>query len=158
MIKSGALNKKKGTFRRLLIEDLSGFPRVVYSEMMIAASYSKCRRRKVGAATGTFRGDVVSAWNATDCDLSAPCAHEGMGEGTNQACNGTHAEIILLRKIERERQFIDFLCVTTFPCEDCARAIVEAKIGRVYYKDAYGGNLALDFLLESGVDVIHIIH
>lgn len=44
--------------------------------------------------------------------------------------------------------------VTTFPCANCARLLVEAGIKNVYYRDGYSMLDAEDILKEAGVNII----
>jgi len=43
------------------------------------------------------------------------------------------------------------LYVTSFPCLDCAKAMVQAGVVRVIYRDAYPDPFAADVLRAAGV-------
>lgn len=45
------------------------------------------------------------------------------------------------------------LYTTTFPCFQCARYIVDERIGRVVYVEAYPVKTAKDFLLKNNVEI-----
>lgn len=67
-----------------------------------------------------------------------------------------HAEKILISHAARSGIRLDgaSIYVTTFPCHDCARMIVEAGIRKVYYAEGYSQLDAADTLKSHGVELI----
>jgi len=45
--------------------------------------------------------------------------------------------------------------VSASPCVMCAKMIINANVGRVYYRQAYRDPAGLDVLRQGGVEVIH---
>jgi dCMP deaminase len=45
--------------------------------------------------------------------------------------------------------------VSASPCVMCAKMIINANVGRVYYRQAYRDPVGLDVLRQGGVEVVH---
>jgi len=66
-----------------------------------------------------------------------------------------HAEMNAISKVSgstESSQDADMFC-TTAPCIHCAKAIFQAGIKNLYYRDTYRDTKGLDFLQKSGVNV-----
>lgn len=139
-----------GVYREIFVGDLEPMTRLLYKYACNEAERSKCRRRKIGAASYNLDASIGLGFNS-GCE--GPCVHEGQQLGTNTECNGTHAERELLDHTPAPPLT---LVVTTFPCMTCAERIVQEKVESVYFRDSYGDNKALGYLLANGVDVYKI--
>lgn len=66
-----------------------------------------------------------------------------------------HSEMNSLMKVAKSNESTDgaFLFCTHAPCLDCAKAIYQAGIKVVYYKNSYRSEDGLNFLRTCGVDV-----
>jgi len=66
-----------------------------------------------------------------------------------------HAEMNALMKIARSTESTEnsVLFCTHAPCIDCAKAIFQAGISKVYYLDQYKNDIGLEFLRRGGIDV-----
>jgi dCMP deaminase len=45
--------------------------------------------------------------------------------------------------------------VSASPCVMCAKMIINANVGRVYYREAYRDPAGLNVLRQAGVEVVH---
>ena len=75
--------------------------------------------------------------------------HRGM-----ELCSAIHAEERAVRSLGARSAEEGTLYVTTFPCFQCARMVLDAGITRVVYLEAYPGWESGEFLTENGCDVI----
>lgn len=139
-----------GVYKEVYIGDLDPMTRLLYRYACHEATRSRCRRRKIGAASHNLDGSIGLDFNS---GCNGPCVHEGQQPGTNTECNGSHAERDLLANAPAPPMV---LVVTTFPCLTCAEAIVQNRVQRVCFRDDYGDNRALGLLLANGVDVYKI--
>ncbi len=64
-----------------------------------------------------------------------------------------HAEINALLKTDYNNPKKKILYVTLSPCKMCAKAIVNAGISKVVYREEYRDTSGLDILRESGIEV-----
>lgn len=71
-----------------------------------------------------------------------------------ELCTAIHAEERALRSLGAKSTEGGTLYVTTFPCFQCARMVLDAGITTVVYLEAYPGPESGDFLTENGCDVI----
>lgn len=69
-----------------------------------------------------------------------------------------HAESNAIAKLARSSQSgrDASLFVTTAPCIDCAKLIYQSGISNVYYRDSYRDMAGVEFLENSGVEVIKV--
>ncbi len=68
-----------------------------------------------------------------------------------ELCTAIHAEERAIRSLHGRSAEGSTLFVTTFPCMQCSRYIVDAKIKRVVYVEAYPIKESADFLKKNGV-------
>ena len=68
-----------------------------------------------------------------------------------------HAEANAITKIARSGNNSDgaTLYVTSSPCIECAKLIIQAGIKRVVYSDAYRLNDGVELLQRAGIEVVH---
>jgi dCMP deaminase len=68
-----------------------------------------------------------------------------------------HSEMNALMKVARSTESSDgaTLFCTHAPCIDCAKAIYQAGINSVYFRNHYRDDSGLNFLEKSGVSVTH---
>ena len=64
-----------------------------------------------------------------------------------------HAEINALIKLDYNNPNKKRMYITLSPCRSCAKAIVNASIDEVIYKDEYRDASGLDLLRDAGVSV-----
>lgn len=68
-----------------------------------------------------------------------------------------HSEMNTLMKVARSTESSDgsTLFCTHAPCLDCSKAIYQAGVRHVYYRNSYRSGDGLEFLAESGVAITH---
>ena len=129
------------------------------------ADLSHARRLKVGAVI--VKDDVItygyngmpSGWD-NECENETVELYSGYEGAIHQTVLKTkpevlHAESNAVSKIARSTvsaQDADMF-ITHSPCLDCAKLILQAGIGRVFYSEDYRSRAGVDFLQKSGVVV-----
>ncbi|WP_372473854.1 cytidine/deoxycytidylate deaminase family protein [Capnocytophaga sp. ARDL2] len=118
------------------------------------AKLSYCTRRKVGAII-VKNGTIISdGYNGT------PSGFENCCEDDNGVTKWyvLHAEANAILKVSKSTQSCmdATLYITTSPCKDCSKLILQAGIVRVVYMDNYKDNAGIDFLQKAGVEVMQI--
>jgi len=108
---------------------------------------SVCKRAKVGAVVVTRSGKQYTGFNL---NASNPCA----------ACEGEDGRTLpdVIHAEDHALGFVDdgdgvAIYVTRQPCINCARLIVGAGIGAVYYRDADDKTDGIEHLVAHGVFV-----
>ncbi len=109
------------------------------------ALQSVCKRAKVGAVVVTRSGKQYTGFNL---NASNPCA----------ACEGEDGRTLpdVIHAEDHALGFVDdgvAIYVTRQPCINCARLIVGAGIGAVYYRDADDKTDGIEHLVAHGVFV-----
>eukprot|EP01056_Protomagalhaensia_sp_Gyna25_P000527 Protomagalhaensia_sp_Gyna_25__526@NODE_1247_length_2026_cov_21_766482_g994_i0_p2_GENE_NODE_1247_length_2026_cov_21_766482_g994_i0NODE_1247_length_2026_cov_21_766482_g994_i0_p2_ORF_typecomplete_len169_score7_24dCMP_cyt_deam_1/PF00383_23/5e23MafB19deam/PF14437_6/2_8e12Bd3614deam/PF14439_6/1_7e03Bd3614deam/PF14439_6/0_0055SNAD4/PF18750_1/0_12APOBEC3/PF18771_1/0_053NAD1/PF18778_1/0_26APOBEC2/PF18772_1/0_46_NODE_1247_length_2026_cov_21_766482_g994_i012581764 len=131
----------------------------------LVSSRANCRKRRVGAvivkkhrivSTG-YNGTPTGTVNCLDGGCSR-CGNSEIKEGQLlQTCVCLHAESNAIIEQGRENIMGSSLFVTSTPCLDCAKTIVQAGIKRVVYFDVYGNTeTAIRLLTQSGVEVVQM--
>ena len=132
---------------------------------------SYCLRRKVGALLVKNRRIISDGYNGTptgfpnvceylaneDGDYSRDQIAEAMEEGieTRTYSYVLHAEANAITKIAKSNNssFGSTLYVTTMPCIECAKLIIQSGIVRVVYEDDYRVRDGVELLLKAGIEV-----
>lgn len=94
--------------------------------------------------TSYIEGDPRSSFNAGErIDLSL----------------ALHGEAGLIAEAAKKGISLDgaSIYVTTFPCPNCARMIVNAGLKKIYYKDGYALLNAMDIFKQADVELIKVI-
>jgi dCMP deaminase len=80
----------------------------------------------------------------------------------NNACTGkvgdcgcVHSEINAIIKVDG-RLLNKIMFVTMAPCKDCAKAIAQANITKVFFAEDYRNKEGVELLRKCGIKVIHI--
>lgn len=142
--------KRLGVYKETYLSDLGDRVQLIYRFACDEAKRSMCKRHQIGAASFNLDKSIGLGHN-TGC--SGPCLHKGLPTGTEQECRTEHAERMLLAGSSFRPMFI---VVTTFPCLKCSEALVEKGVANVYFREDYGENKALGYLLSNGVNVTKI--
>lgn len=128
---------------------------------------STCIRRKVGAVIVKDNEILGSGYNGSPkglpncCDDPTRCyrtKHNIPSGQKLELCYAQHAEInamfnALCSNIDLHDASI---FVTTFPCSNCAKAIIQSGIKNIYYLDTYTNEFTLTMLEEANVRVIEM--
>jgi dCMP deaminase len=120
----------------------------------IWAENSYCKRRQVGAIIVKDKMIISDGYNGT------PSGFENICEDENGLTKPyvLHAEANAITKIARSGNNSDgaTLYVTTSPCIECAKLIIQAGIKRVVYSDAYRLNDGVKLLERAGIEVVSV--
>lgn len=128
---------------------------------------STCIRRKVGAVIVKDNEILGSGYNGSPkglpncCDDPTRCyrTQHNIPSGQKlELCYAQHAEInAMFNALCSNRDLHDAsIFVTTFPCSNCAKAIIQSGIKNIYYLDTYTNEFTLTMLEEANVSVIEM--
>lgn len=115
---------------------------------------SYCERRKVGALLVKNKMIISDGYNGTPSGFPNVCeSHEGV-----TLPYVLHAEANAITKVARSHNSSEgsTLYVSTSPCMECSKLIIQSGIKRVVFSELYRITDGLDLLREAGIEVIHI--
>ena len=123
-----------------------------YIEMAkIWAENSYCKRRKVGALLVNGRMIISDGFNGT------PEGFENICEDENYVTKPyvLHAEANAITKVAKSNNSSEgaTLYVTTSPCVECAKLIIQSGIRRVVYSDRYHNEDGIRLLEKAGIRI-----
>ncbi len=120
----------------------------------IWAENSYCRRRQVGAIIVKDNMIISDGFNGTPSGFENVCEDES---GLTKSYV-LHAEANAITKVARSSNSSDgaTLYVTTSPCIECSKLIIQAGIKRVVYNELYRMHDGLDLLERAGVECVRI--
>ena len=128
-----------------------------YLYMRMAKTWSEnsyCERRQVGAILVKNNMIISDGYNGT------PSGFENKCEDDNNVSKPyvLHAEANAITKIARSHNSSEgaTLYVTTSPCMECSKLIIQAGIKRVVYGEEYRINDGLELLRRAGIEVLKI--
>lgn len=120
----------------------------------IWAENSYCQRRKVGALIVKEKMIISDGYNGT------PSGFENICEDENNLTKPyvLHAEANAITKVARSHNSSEnsTMYVTSSPCIECAKLIIQAGIKRVVYSELYRTNEGCELLNRAGIETIHI--
>ena len=120
----------------------------------IWAENSYCNRRKVGALIVKNKMIISDGYNGT------PAGFENVCEDENGLTKPyvLHAEANAITKIACSNNSSKgaTMYVTTSPCIECAKLIIQAGIKRVIYSEKYRLEDGLDLLRRANIEVVYI--
>lgn len=132
----------------------------------LTAELSYAKRLQVGAVIVKNQQVIGTGYNGTPAGWDNNCEDETIElySGFEGAIHRTvlktkpevlHAEMNSLMKVARSTESSEgaTLFCTHAPCMDCAKAIYQAGITKVYYRNHYRDENGLKFLEKSGVSV-----
>jgi dCMP deaminase len=120
----------------------------------IWAENSYCERRKVGAIIVKDKMIISDGYNGTPAGFENVCEDD---EGKTKAYV-LHAEANAITKVAKSHNNSDgaTLYVTTSPCIECAKLIIQSGIKRVVYTDPYRVDDGIQLLKRANIDVKQI--
>jgi dCMP deaminase len=126
-----------------------------YLEMaLIWSRNSYCIRRQVGALIVKEKMIISDGYNGT------PSGFENVCEDENNITKPyvLHAEANAITKVAKSHNSSEnsTLYVTTSPCMECAKLIIQAGIKRVVYCNRYRITDGLDLLKRAAVELVYI--
>ncbi len=120
----------------------------------IWAQNSYCQRRKVGALLVKDKMIISDGYNGT------PSGFENICEDENYDTKWyvLHAEANAITKVAKSNNSSEgaTLYVTTSPCPECSKLIIQAGIKRVVFKELYRNTSGLDLMKKIGIELVHI--
>ena len=118
------------------------------------AENSYCKRRQVGALLVKDKMIISDGYNGTPCGFENICEDEDFKTKPYVL----HAEANAITKVARSHNSSEgaTLYVTTSPCIDCAKLIIQSGIVRVVYANEYHVTDGVDLLIRAQVEVTRI--
>ena len=115
---------------------------------------SYCQRRKVGALLVKDNMIISDGYNGTPSGFPNICEDS---DGVTLPYV-LHAEANAITKVARSNNSSDgsTLYVSTSPCMECSKLIIQAGIRRVVFSDLYRICDGLDLLRKVGIEVVHM--
>lgn len=126
-----------------------------YIEMArIWAKNSYCKRRQVGALMVKEKMIISDGYNGTPSGFENVCEDE---QG-NTKPYVLHAEANAITKVAKSNNSSESatLYVTTSPCLECAKLIIQSGIKRVVYTDRKESNDGIPLLERAKIEVVQI--
>lgn len=117
----------------------------------IWAENSYCKRRQVGAILVKDKMIISDGYNGTPSGFENDCEDEN----NKTKPYVLHAESNAITKVARSSNSSEgaTLYVTTSPCIECAKLIIQSGIVRVVYNQQYHILDGIDLLKRSGIEV-----
>ena len=121
---------------------------------LIWAENSYCERRKVGALIVKGKVIISDGYNGTPAGFENICEDENFETKPYVL----HAEANAITKVAKSGNSSEnsTLYVTSSPCMECSKLIIQAGIRRVVYCNHYRNQGGLDLLNRAGIEVVHI--
>lgn len=118
------------------------------------AENSYCTRRQVGALLVKDKMIISDGFNGT------PSGFDNICEDENDVTFPyvLHAEANAITKVARSNNSSEgsTLYVTTSPCMECSKLIIQAGIKRVVFSELYRIHDGLDLLKKAGIECVHM--
>jgi dCMP deaminase len=115
---------------------------------------SYCKRRKVGALLVKDRMIISDGYNGT------PSGFENVCEDAHDRSKPyvLHAEANAITKVAKSNNSSEgaTLYVTSSPCLECAKLIIQAGIKRVVFTEAYRLDDGLTLLKKAHIEVVRV--
>ena len=118
------------------------------------ARNSYCKRRQVGAIIVKERMIISDGYNGTPCGFENVCEDDA-GRTKPYVL---HAEANAITKVAKSNNSSEgaTLYVTSSPCVECAKLIIQAGIKRVVYCDEYHTDDGLELLRRANIEIVNI--
>ncbi len=126
-----------------------------YLEM--AGTWSKnsyCKRKKVGALIVKNRMIISDGYNGTPAGFENVCEDEN-GKTKPYVL---HAEANAITKVAKSNNSSEnaTLYVTTSPCLECSKLIIQSGIARVVFVEKYRDESGLNLLKRANIDIVQM--
>lgn len=120
----------------------------------IWAENSYCKRRQVGALLVKDKMIISDGYNGTPSGFENDCEDEN----NISKPYVLHAEANAITKVARSNNSSEgaTLYVTTSPCIECAKLIIQSGIKRVVYNEQYRILDGIELLNRAGIETIFI--
>lgn len=120
----------------------------------IWAENSYCVRRQVGALIVRDKMIISDGYNGTPSGFENICEDE-TGKTKPYVL---HAEANAITKVAKSNNSSEgaTLYVTSSPCIECAKLIIQSGIKRVVYADSYHSMDGIDLLKRVGIEIVKV--
>ena len=120
----------------------------------IWAENSYCKRRQVGALLVKDKMIISDGYNGTPVGFENNCEDEQ----NKSKPYVLHAEANAITKVAKSNNSSDgaTLYVTSSPCLECAKLIIQAGIKRVIFADNYRLEDGINLLKRASIEVVQI--
>ena len=120
----------------------------------IWAENSYCVRRQVGAVIVRDKMIISDGYNGTPSGFENICEDE-TGKTKPYVL---HAEANAITKVAKSNNSSEgaTLYVTSSPCIECAKLIIQSGIKRVVYADSYHSMDGIDLLKRVGIEIVKV--
>jgi dCMP deaminase len=120
----------------------------------IWASNSYCKRRQVGALLVKDKMIISDGYNGTPSGFENECEEEN--DVTKSYV--LHAEANAITKVAKSNNSSDgsTLYITTSPCMECSKLIIQSGIVRVVFEEKYRITDGLELLERANIELVHI--
>jgi dCMP deaminase len=120
----------------------------------IWAENSYCIRRKVGALIVKDRMIISDGYNGTPSGFENNCEDED----NKTKPYVLHAEANAITKVAKSNNSSQdaTLYVTSSPCLECAKLIIQSGITRVVFSEMYRVQDGIDLLKRAGIEVVYL--
>jgi dCMP deaminase len=117
---------------------------------------SRAKRLQVGSVIVKENTILSYGWNGMPAGWPNTCEVIQEDGSLKTKPEVLHSEMNALMKVAQSTESSSgaTLFCTHAPCIDCAKAIFQAGITTVYYKEAYRDESGLRFLIQGGINVI----
>ncbi len=120
----------------------------------IWAKNSYCERRQVGALIVKGKMIISDGYNGP------PSGFENVCEDENKLTKPyvLHAEANAITKVAKSNNSSESatLYVTTSPCMECSKLIIQSGIKRVVFCDKYHNEEGLNLLKRANIEITHV--
>ncbi len=115
---------------------------------------SYCKRRKVGALLVKDKMIISDGYNGTPEGFENVCEDEN--DQTKEYV--LHAEANAITKVAKSNNSSEgaTMYVTTSPCVECAKLIIQAGISRVVFTERYRMENGLKLLERANIEIVHV--
>jgi len=131
----------------------------------VVSTRSSCLRRRVGAVLVKNRQILATGYNGVPRGIrhcsERGCLRDELGIPSgehHELCRGLHAEQNAIIQAAYHGVAINGaeLYCTHQPCVLCAKMLVNAEVGAVYFQGAYPDALAMEVFEEAGTRLVHV--
>ena len=126
-----------------------------YLEMTkVWAENSYCKRRKVGALIVKDKMIISDGYNGTPSGFENICEDED----SKTKSYVLHAEANAITKVAKSNNSSNnsTLYVTTSPCLECSKLIIQSGITRVVFTERYRLDAGIKLLERANVEIVHV--
>ena len=130
------------------------FDRSYLDMAQVWSKNSYCKRRQVGALIVKNKMTLSDGYNGTPSGFENVCEDE---DGITKPYV-LHAEANAITKVAKSGNSSEgaTMYVTTAPCIECSKLIIQAGIKRLVYRDNYRKTEGIDLLKRVGIEIVNL--